>query len=96
MKDPYEVVRKPLVTEKSMAGAQQHKYTFEVAPNANKIEIKAAVAKIFSVNVLKVNTLTVKGKKKRLGRYPEGVTPDIKKAIVTLAPGQRIEIFEGM
>lgn len=96
MKDPYEIVRKPLVTEKSMNGAQQHKYTFEVDPGANKIEIKYAIAKIFSVNVLKVNTLTVKGKKKRLGRYPEGVTPDTKKAVVTLAPGQRIEIFEGM
>ncbi|MBI2844461.1 MAG: 50S ribosomal protein L23 [Armatimonadetes bacterium] len=96
MSDPYRIVRKPLVTEKSMAGAQLHKYTFEVAPDANKIEIGRAVEEIFNVKVAKVNTLTVKGKKKRLGRHPEGKTPDRKKAIVTLAPGQRIEIFEGV
>ncbi len=96
MRDPYEIVRKPLVTEKSMAGAAERKYTFEVAPDSNKIEIGQAIAKIFNVKVQKVNTLTVKGKKKRLGRYPEGRTSDIKKAVVTLVPGQRIEIFEGM
>lgn len=96
MKDPYDIVRRPLVTEKSMAGAALNKYTFEVAPDANKIEIGRAVSKIFNVKVVKVNTLTVKGKKKRLGRYPEGMTPSKKKAVVTLAPGQRIEIFEGM
>jgi large subunit ribosomal protein L23 len=79
-----------------MAGAAQQKYTFEVAPDSNKIEIGQAISKIFNVKVQKVNTLTVKGKKKRLGRYPEGHTPDIKKAVVTLAPGQRIEIFEGV
>lgn len=96
MKDPYEIVRRPIVTEKSMTGAAEQKYTFEVATDANKIEIGVAVAKIFNVKVQKVNTLIVKGKKRRLGRYPAGMTADIKKAIVTLAPGQRIEIFEGM
>jgi len=96
VKDPYYVVRRPLVTEKSMAGAAVNKYTFEVAPDSNKIEIGEAVQKIFNVKVVKVNTMAIKGKKKRLGRYPEGTTPDRKKALVTLAPGQRIEIFEGM
>ncbi|HOM72495.1 MAG TPA: 50S ribosomal protein L23 [Armatimonadota bacterium] len=96
MKDPYTIVRRPLVTEKSMTGAAENKYTFEVDPGANKIEIGVAIEKIFNVKVQKVNTLRVKGKTKRLGRYPEGKTPDMKKAIVTLAPGQRIEIFEGM
>ena len=96
MKEPYQIVRRPIVTEKSMSTAALSKYTFEVAPDSNKIEIGEAVEKIFNVKVTKVNTLTVKGKKKRQGRYPEGKTPDVKKAIVTLAPGQRIEIFEGM
>ena len=96
MKDPYTIVRQPVVTEKSMTGAAERKYTFEVAMDANKIEIGNAVAKIFNVKVAKVNTLIVKGKKRRVGRYPQGMTVDIKKAIITLAPGQRIEIFEGM
>lgn len=96
MRDPYDIVRRPVVTEKSMAGAAEHKYTFEVAPNSNKIEIGQAIEKIFNVTVVKVNTLRVKGKRRRLGRYPEGKTSDQKKAVVTLAPGQRIEIFEGM
>lgn len=96
MKDPYMIVKRPLVTEKSMDGVALSKYTFEVDMNANKIEIGQAVEKIFKVKVLKVNTLKVKGKKKRVGRHPEGMTPDMKKAVVTLMPGQRIEIFEGM
>jgi large subunit ribosomal protein L23 len=96
VKSPYEIVRRPLVTEKSMMGASVNKYTFEVAPDSNKIEIGQAIEQIFKVKVLKVNTLTVKGKKRRMGRYPAGSTVDRKKAIVTVAPGQRIEIFEGM
>jgi large subunit ribosomal protein L23 len=79
-----------------MSGVAENKYTFEVATDSNKIEIGQAVEKIFNVTVLKVNTLTVKGKKKRVGRHPAGMTPDRKKAVVTIAPGQRIEIFEGM
>jgi large subunit ribosomal protein L23 len=96
VRDPYTVVRRPVVTEKSMTGAAENKYTFEVATDANKIEIGHAVSKIFNVKVTKVNTLIVKGKKRRVGRFPQGMTPDTKKAIITLAPGQRIEIFEGM
>lgn len=102
MKDPYEVIRRPLVTEKSMTGATSGKYTFEVAPESNKIEIGNAIEKIFNVKVVKVNTLTVKGKTRKRGaydptpRHKEGKSPDHKKAIVTLAPGQRLEIFENM
>lgn len=96
MKDPYEVIKRPLVTEKSIAGAEQGKYTFEVSRDANKIDIASAVERVFNVKVNSVNTMTVKGKKKRLGRYPEGKTADWKKAIVTLQPGHKIEVFEGM
>ena len=96
MKSPYEVIERPLVTEKSIAGAEGGKYTFRVRKNVNKIEIGRAVEQIFNVKVADVNTMTVRGKKKRLGRYPEGRTADWKKAIVTLRPGYKIEIFEGM
>ncbi len=93
-KDPYAIIKRPLITEKAMNMTPMRKYAFEVDINANKIEIAQAVEKLFSVNVTKVNTLRVKGKNKRLGRF-EGRTPDWKKAYVTLRPGQRIEIFEG-
>jgi len=96
MTNPYEIVERPLVSEKSIAGAEQGKYTFRVRKDANKIEIAKAIEQIFDVKVDKVNTLTVRGKKKRLGRYPEGKTPDWKKAMVRLKPGHKIEIFEGM
>ena len=96
MKSPYEIIDQPLVTEKSVDTAAHGKYTFRVNKNANKIEIAQAIEAIFNVKVDKVNTLTVRGKKKRVGRYPEGHTPDWKKAIVTLKPGQRLDIFEGM
>ena len=96
MKNPYEIIERPLVTEKSMAAAGHGKYTFRVSRNANKIEIAEAVEQVFNVKVEKVNTLSVKGKKKRLGRYPEGRTPDWKKAIVTLKAGSKIELIEGM
>jgi large subunit ribosomal protein L23 len=96
VKSPYEVIERPLVTEKSIAGAEGGKYTFRVRKNVNKIEIARAVEQIFNVKVADVNTMIVRGKKKRLGRYPEGRTADWKKAIVTLRPGYKIEIFEGM
>ncbi len=94
MKDPYSIIKRPLVTEKSMSMTAVGKYVFEVDKHANKIEITGAIEKLFSVKVLKVNTLTVKGKIKRVRAVP-GRTPDWKKAYVTLMPGQRIEIFEG-
>lgn len=96
MRDPYEIIERPLVTEKSMAGADRGKYAFRVSKGANKIEIAKAVEQVFNVKVNSVNTMMVKGKKKRLGRHPEGRTADWKKAIVTLKPGYKIEMFEGM
>jgi len=96
MKSAYEIIERPLLTEKSMAGAQQGKYTFRVSKEANKIEIAQAVEQVFNVKVDSVNTMIVKGKTRRQGRRREGRTPDWKKAIVSLQPGQTIEIFEGV
>ena len=95
MKNPRDILRRPVVTEKSTSLLQDNKYTFVVDPRANKTEIKQAVESIFKVKVEKVNTLRVKGKMKRV-RNIAGKTPDIKKAIVTLRQGDKIEIFEGM
>lgn len=94
MKDAYSVIKRPLITEKTMNLTALGKYAFEVDPNANKIEIARAVEEIFGVEVVKVNTVNVKPKTKRLGRF-EGKTGGMKKAYVTLKPGQRIQIFEG-
>ena len=101
MKDAYSIIKRPLITEKSMALTNMGKYVFEVDINSNKIEIAYAVSKIFNVKVEKVNTLKVKGKNvvrsTMVGRRKRttGKTPDWKKAYVTLEAGQRIEIFEG-
>ncbi len=95
MKDPRDILKKPLITEKSTALIQDNKYTFQVDPSANKTEIKQAVESIFKVKVEKVNTMNVRGKIKRVRRIP-GRTPDTKKAIVTLKKGDKIEIFEGI
>ena len=73
----------------------ENKYSFAVAKDANKIEIKNAVEKLFNVTVLSVNTRTIQGKIKRQGRY-EGKRPDVKKAIVTLKAGDQIKVFEGL
>lgn len=95
MKDPRDILRKPVITEKSTSLLQDNKYTFLVDPRANKTEIKNAVESIFKVKVEKVNTMRVKGKYKRV-RNISGKTPDTKKAIVKLKQGDKIEIFEGM
>ena len=96
MRTPYDVIIKPIVTETSMMGMEDKKYTFEVAKDSNKTEIKLAIEKIFGVDVSKVNTVSVKGKKKRQGRYV-GYRPNWKKAVVTLsAESKAIEFFEGM
>ncbi|MHB1421498.1 MAG: 50S ribosomal protein L23 [Bacillota bacterium] len=95
MRNAHEVLIKPVISEKSTSLMEQNKYTFIVDPNANKLEIKKAVEDAFKVTVLKVNTLKVKGKLRRQGKY-EGLTPDRKKAYVTLKSGDRIEIFEGL
>ena len=97
MKTAYDIIKRPIITEKSMAATAEKKYTFEVAKDANKIEIAKAVEEIFDVKVAKVNTLNVQGKMKRVGRYPQGRTASWKKAMVTLtADSKTIEFFEGM
>lgn len=93
MRSPHDVLVKPLVTEKSTDLMAENKYVFKVHPKANKIEIKIAVETIFSVNVVEVRTMNVSGKFKRQGRFA-GYTPNWKKAIITLAEGQRLPIFE--
>ena len=93
MRNPYEVLIKPIVTEKTTGLMEENKYTFKVDPKANKIEIKYAVETIFKVNVTDVKTMNVAGKMKRQGRT-QGLTPSWKKAIVTLKAGQRLPIFE--
>ena len=96
MKDPRDVIIKPVVSEKSYALLDKGIYIFVVRPDANKIEIRQAIESIFSVEVVKVNTLNRKGKRKRNRRQPTfGTRPDVKRAIVTLAPGQTIPILEG-
>lgn len=95
MRDHRDVIIKPVITEKSMNLLVDNKYTFIVDKRANKTEIKNAVESIFNVKVDKVYTINVKGKPKRMGRF-EGKTPERKKAIVALKPGQKIPIFEGM
>ena len=97
MKTAYDIIKRPIITEQSMMEAASKKYTFEVAKDANKIEIAKAVEEIFGVKVAKVNTLNMQGKMKRMGRYPEGRRPSWKKAMVTLtADSKTIEFFEGM
>ncbi len=96
MKAPQDIILKPVITERSMDTLQAGKYTFKVAKDANKSEIKKAVDTLFGVEVAKVNTISVKGKVKRVGRYV-GTTSAWKKAIVTLtADSKTIEFFEGM
>ena len=93
----YDIIRKPVITEQSMADVADKKYVFEVAMAASKTEIKAADEAIFGVKVAKVNTLIVGGKVKRTGAYPAGKRADVKKAVVTLtADSKTIEFFEGM
>jgi len=95
MRDPHDVLVKPMVSEKSMILMEDNKYSFVVDKNANKIEIKHAVEELFKVNVLEVTTRIVKGKVKRMGRT-EGKRPDIKRAIVTLKEGDKIEVFSSL
>lgn len=96
MKTPYDVIIKPVVSERSMEDAQKKKYTFKVAVDANKTEVKAAVEEIFDVDVKKVNIMNVVGKKKRMGRNV-GMTAATKKAVVTLTPASKeIEFFQSL
>ncbi|SCI00315.1 50S ribosomal protein L23 [uncultured Ruminococcus sp.] len=96
IKTAQDIIIKPIITENSMMAQQFKKYTFKVAKNTNKIEIAKAVEELFGVKVAKVNTVSVKGRFKRMGRS-EGYKPDWKKAIVTLTEDSKtIEFFEGM
>lgn len=90
-----EVLRRPIITEKSTGLQAQHKYTFEVMTSANKQQIKQAVEQAFRVEVVKVNVMIVSGKWRGAGRR-RGKTSEWKKAVVTLKPGQTIEFFEGV
>ena len=93
----YDIIIRPIITEQSMADVADKKYVFQVAIDADKSQIKAAVEEIFGVKVAKVNTLRQLGKVKRTGAYPKGKRADYKKAIVTLtADSKTIEFFEGM
>ncbi len=96
MTNPHDIIKKPIVTEKSMAEMTDKNYTFVVAKFANKTEIKKAVEAIFGVKVDRVNTLNYDGKVKRMGRH-EGRTASFKKAVVKLtADSKEIEFFQGM
>ena len=97
MKSVYDVIIRPVITEQSMEDLDIKKYAFEVARDANKIEIKKAVEEIFGVTVIKVTTLHVRSREKRTGAYPMGKTASWKKAVVKLsADSKSIELFEGM
>ena len=96
-KDPRDVIIRPVITEHSYDAMENNVYTFEVAKDANKIEIAKACEEIFGVKVAKVNTLNMQGKEKRMGARPAGRRPSWKKAMVTLtADSKTIEFFEGM
>jgi large subunit ribosomal protein L23 len=92
--DSRSIIVRPIISEKSYAGIEHNRYTFEVDKRASKPEIAVAVAEVFSVTVLKVNTMRVPGKTRRL-RTSVGVTRSWKKAVVTLKEGDKIEFFEG-
>ena len=91
----YEILRRPVITEKNTALLTQNKYTFEVAGNANKPQVKEAVEKAFKVKVTAVNMMTVPGKTRRYGKHTVK-TSSWKKAVVTLKEGDKIELFKGV
>ena len=96
MKAAQDIVIAPIITEKSMSVIADKKYTFKVATDANKVEIAAAVEKLFGVEVAEVNTMNVRGQKRRMGRY-EGRTAAWKKAVVTLTEKSKtIDFFDGL
>jgi len=91
----YQVLKRPIISEKTTVLKEQGKYAFEVVKGASKRQVKEAVELAFKVDVVKVNIVNVPGKTKRFGRR-QVETPEWKKAVVTLAPGQKIEFFEGV
>jgi large subunit ribosomal protein L23 len=94
LRDARDIIIKPIISEKSYDLAAQHKFTFKVDRRATKPDVRRAIEQIFKVNVISVNTSNMKGKPKRQGMF-SGHRPDWKKAVVTLAEGQTIEVFEG-
>ena len=97
MKNAYDIIKRPVITEQSMEAVADKKYVFMVALDANKIEIKKAVEEIFGVKVQKVNTVRMQGKMKRTGAYPQGRRPAYKKAMGQLtADSKTTNFFEGM
>ena len=97
MKNVYDIIRRPVITEQSMEGVADKKYVFMVDVDTDKTEIKAAVEQAFGVKVAKVNTVRMQGKMKRSGAYPMGRRAAYKKAVVTLtADSKTIEFYEGM
>ena len=93
MKNATDIIKRPIITEKTYMLMEENKYTFEVDRKSNKLEVKLAVQELFDVTVEKVNIINVKPKKRRVGRYT-GLTRNKKKAIVTLTEGQKIADFE--
>ena len=93
MKTTYDILVRPLITEKSMKLVEEGKYTFEVKQGSNKVEVKKAVEELFKVDVTAVNMVNTLRKKRRVGKY-EGLRPAVQKAIVTLAEGQKLDVFE--
>jgi large subunit ribosomal protein L23 len=95
MRDIYRIIRRPLITEKGThMKERENKVLFEVTRWANKVEIRKAIESIFHVHVISVNTLSLRGKEKKVGRF-SGRTPDWKKAVVTLRQGETIDFIEG-
>ena len=92
----HDILIRPVISEKSVAETERNNYTFAVARDANKFQIKAAVEAEFKVNVLDVRVMTVKPKQKRRGRRQMGTVPGWRKAVVTIAEGQKIELFEAV
>ncbi len=93
---PYQVIKRPIITEKSNIATEDNQYTFEVDRRANKVQIRDAVEHIFKVDVVQVRVMNMPPKYGRWGRKRVKRSPAWKKAVVTLAPGQKIEIFEGI
>ena len=93
MKNAYEIIKRPLITEKTTKLIEDRMYTFEVMQGANKIEVKEAVEAIFKVKVEAVNIINVRKKERKVGKY-EGLRPAVHKAIVKLAEGQKLDVFE--
>ncbi len=93
--DAYKFLMRPLITEKVADLGMYGKYVFEVSPNANKVEIEKAIKKVYGVHPVKINIVNMGGKRRRFGRV-SGQTKDWKKAIITLKPGDKIEVYEGV